>query len=104
MNVWMLILFIVSLGILLFGVSTRSRRGMMTVKASSTKPHIRAHAEARITVQSSRTEPYGQTPSPVLMEVQIDETFTGDIDGKAPVRALQVLHNDKPASLVSVQR
>lgn len=76
----------------------------MTVKASSTKPHTRAHAEARIAVQSSDAKPYDQTTSPALMEVQIDETFTGDIDGKSPVRALQVLHNDKSASLVSVQR
>ncbi len=38
------------------------------------------------------------------MEVCLSETFTGDIEGVSPVRALQVLRDDKSASLVSVQR
>jgi hypothetical protein len=38
------------------------------------------------------------------MEIRLNETFTGDIDGEAPVRALQVLRDDHSASLVSVQR
>ena len=38
------------------------------------------------------------------MEIRLSETFTGDIDGESPVRALQVLREDHSASLVSVQR
>ena len=38
------------------------------------------------------------------MEVRLTETFTGDIEGESPVRALQVLRNDKSACLVSMQR
>jgi hypothetical protein len=38
------------------------------------------------------------------MEIQLTETFTGDIDGESTVRALQVLRDDHSASLVSVQR
>ncbi len=38
------------------------------------------------------------------MEVRLSETFAGDISGESPVRALEVLHNDHSASLVSVQR
>lgn len=38
------------------------------------------------------------------MEIRLSETFTGDIDGESPVRALQVLRDDHSASLVSVQR
>jgi hypothetical protein len=38
------------------------------------------------------------------MEIRLSETFTGDIDGESPVRALPVLPDDKSASLVSVQR
>ena len=38
------------------------------------------------------------------MEIRITETFTGDIDGKSPVRALQVQRDDKSASQISVQR
>jgi hypothetical protein len=64
----------------------------------------RTRAKARITVQSSDAEPYDQTTSPVLTEVRLSETFTGDIDGESPVRALQVLRDDKSAHLVSMQR
>ena len=38
------------------------------------------------------------------MEVHLTATFVGDIEGESPVRALQVLRDDKSASLVSVQR
>lgn len=102
----MLVLFIVCLGILLFTANPLSKfkEDIMTVRASSNEPPTRRHAEAKIAVQSSEAKPYDQTQSPVLMEVQIDETFTGEIEGKSTVRALQVLHDDKSASLVSVQR
>src|SRR5215471_15478258 len=71
---------------------------------SGTGPHTRARAEANITVQSSEAKPYDQTASPALIEVRLNETFTGDISGESPVRALQVLRTDQSASLVSVQR
>jgi hypothetical protein len=64
----------------------------------------RARAKAKITVQSSEVEPYDQTASPALVEVRLTETFAGDIEGESPVRALQVLRDDKSACLVSVQR
>jgi hypothetical protein len=65
---------------------------------------IRARAEAEITVQSSEAKPYDQTASPALMEIRLSETFSGDIEGESPVRALQVLRDDRSASMVSVQR
>ena len=67
-------------------------------------PHARTRAKAKVTVQSSEAKPYDQTASPALMEIRLSETFTGDIDGESPVRALQVLRDDKSASLVSMQR
>lgn len=77
---------------------------MMTFRAPYTEPRTRARVEARITVQSSEAKPYDQTASPALMEIRLNETFTGDIDGESPVRALQVLRDERSASLVSVQR
>ena len=65
---------------------------------------MRQRAEATIAVQSTHAEPYDQTESPALIEIRINETFTGDIEGESPVRALQVLRDDKSASLVSLQR
>jgi len=38
------------------------------------------------------------------VEVCLTETFTGDIEGESPVRALQVQRDDKSACLVSMQR
>ncbi len=64
----------------------------------------REHATAKITVQNSDAKPYDETASPALMEVHLQETFTGDLEGESPVRALQVLRGDHSASLVSVQR
>jgi Protein of unknown function (DUF3224) len=73
-------------------------------EAHKVEPHTHAKAEAEITVHSSEAKPYDQTTSPALMELRLSETFTGDIEGESPVRALQVLRDDKSASLVSVQR
>jgi len=74
------------------------------VGQSQTEPRTRARAKAKITVRSSEAKPYDQIASPALMEIRLSETFTGDIDGESPVRALQVLRDDHSASLVSVQR
>jgi Protein of unknown function (DUF3224) len=76
----------------------------MNTAQSQTKPHAHARATAKIAVQRSEARPYDQTVSPALIEISLSETFTGDIDGESPVRAIQVLRDDKSASLVSVQR
>ena len=64
----------------------------------------RARAKAKSAVQHSEAKPYDQTVSPALMEIRLSETFSGDIDGESTVRALQVLRDDKSASLGSLQR
>jgi Protein of unknown function (DUF3224) len=71
---------------------------------SDAESPTRLRARAKITVQSSEAEPYDQTASPALVEVHLTEMFVGDIEGESPVRALQILRDDKSASLVSVQR
>ena len=48
--------------------------------------------------------PYDQTVSLDLVQIDISETFTGQIDGESTVRALQVQRPDKSARMVSVQR
>jgi hypothetical protein len=65
---------------------------------------VRTHAVAKVTVQSSAAHTYDQAPGPALLEVHLSETFTGDIDGVSPVRALEVRGGDRSANLVSVQR
>ena len=71
---------------------------------SQAKPHARMRAKANITVQSSEAKPYDQSASPALVELHLTETFTGDIEGESPVRALQLLRDDKSACQVSMQR
>jgi hypothetical protein len=65
------------------------------VAQSQTEAPARGYAKAKITVQSSEAKPYDQTAGPALVEIRLNETFTGDIDGESPVRALEVLRNDE---------
>jgi broad specificity phosphatase PhoE len=74
-----------------------------SIAQSRAQPRARTRATARIAVQRSESTPYDQT-SPALVEVRLTEMFTGDIEGESPVRALQVLRDDKSARLVSMQR
>ena len=69
-----------------------------------TTAKARSHAAAKVTVQSSEAKPYDQSAGPGLVEVHLNEKFTGDFDGESPVRALQVVRGDHSASLVSMQR
>ena len=78
--------------------------GHDSIDAIGQSPTERGHAETTITVQSAEAKPYDETANPSLLEIRIRETFTGDIDGESTVRALQVLRDDRSASLVSVQR
>ena len=64
------------------GASAQSakERNMNTAQPQ-TKPHTRTLAKAKITVKSSAAQLYDQSTSPSLMEIHLNETFTGDIDG-----------------------
>jgi hypothetical protein len=66
--------------------------------------HQSTHALTKITVQSAEAKPYDQTDSPTLVEINLRETFTGEVEGESTVRALQVRRVDGSASMVSVQR
>lgn len=67
-------------------------------------PRMRSHTEAQITVHSSQATPYDQAGGSTLSEIRISETFAGDLDGESTVRALQMLRDDRSASLVGMQR
>ena len=84
--------------------SAHSGNETNTPMQSQTEARTRVRAKAKITVQSSEAKPYDQTATPALTEINLSERFTGDIDGESPVRALQVLRDDKSACLVSMQR
>jgi hypothetical protein len=96
------------LTLLLFGtpevVQMNDFKSIHSIEYSQAKPRKGTHAKAKITVQNSEAKPYDQTAGPALMELRLNETFTGDIEGESPVRALQIMRDDHSASLVSVQR
>jgi hypothetical protein len=94
---------IISVGICQ-AATAQSETQTNTPMKSQTEPHQHTRAKAKVTVQSSEAKPYDKTASPALIEINLSETFTGDIDGESPVRALQVLREDKSACLVSMQR
>ena len=70
---------------------------------SPTEAH-RMRAVATIAVRSSEAKPYDDTASPMLMEVRISESFSGDLEGDSLVRALQAAGDNHSARLVSLQR
>jgi uncharacterized protein DUF3224 len=84
--------------------STQAHESIEAAAQSQASPHRRAHAEATVTVQNSHAEPYDQGAGPALIEIRLNETFTGDMDGESSVRALQVQPGKQYASLVSMQR
>ncbi len=73
-------------------------------RAAAHSRRQRTRATAKVTIQHSEAVAYDHTDGPVLVAIRLTETFTGEIDGESPVRALQVLRNDKSARLVSMQR
>lgn len=77
---------------------------MQSSNQSQTRPSVHTKARAKISVRSSESRPYDQSAGPALEEISLNETFAGDIEGESPVRALQVLRDDKSARLVSMQR
>jgi hypothetical protein len=95
------ILCLISFGSLLLATSPRSQA---QEGATNSSPRPRGHAQAKVTVQSSVARPYDQTVGPALFEIDIKEVFSGDLEGESTVRALQVQHQDKSASMISLQR
>ena len=77
---------------------------VQTVGQSHAVPHTRARAATKIIVSSSEVKLYDQTTSPTLVEIRIEETFAGDLEGESMVRALQLQRDDRSASMVSLQR
>ena len=71
---------------------------------SQTAPAKRTRAAAKIVVRSSEAKPFDESASPILTDLRLNETFTGDITGNSTVRALQVQRDDRSASMVSIQR
>src|SRR5215471_12391247 len=94
------------MGIRILTVLTILCLGMLRLASGESpgRSNVKTRAKAKITVQNSEAKPYDQTVNPKLMEIHLSETFTGDIDGESPVRALQVVRDDHSASLASVQR
>jgi haloacetate dehalogenase len=73
-------------------------------RSSSMPQDPRFHAQAEVTVNSHEAVPYDDGSEPALVEIRIEETFAGDLEGSSTVRALQVAHREGSASLLTLQR
>ena len=71
---------------------------------TQTQGRERTQARTVITVRSSEAKPYDRSVSPALMEIDLRETFSGDLQADSTVRALQTQRDDRSASMVSMQR
>ena len=69
-----------------------------------TSSPTRKKATAAITVQHSESRPYDHDVKPALADLVLSETFSGEWKGDSTVHALQVLRDDKSATMVSMQR
>ena len=65
----------------------------------------KTRATGTIEVNSYEPRPYDEPADGVqLVEIQVRETFTGDIQGAGAVRFLQAARNDGSASFVGIER
>lgn len=81
-----------------------SRPESRALEQVDNETRTRARAEATISVLSSESTAYDETVTPSLVRIRIREIFAGDIEGESIVDALEILRDDRSASLVSVQR
>src|SRR5262245_16836761 len=65
----------------------------------------KTHATGRIEVKSYQPQPYEEVDDgPNLVEINVTETFSGDIEGDGAVRFLQAVRKDGSASFVGIER
>jgi hypothetical protein len=65
----------------------------------------KTHATGRIDVKTYQPQPYDELDDgPDLVEIEVTETFSGDIKGEGVVRFLQAIRADGSASFVGIER
>jgi len=72
---------------------------------SATMTATKRRATGRTEVKSYQPTPYDElADGPSLLEIHVDETFSGDIEGEGTVRVIQAVRKDGSASLVGIER
>jgi hypothetical protein len=65
----------------------------------------KTHATGRIDVKRYEPQPYDAVgDGPDLVEIHVNETFSGDINGEGVVRFLQAIRADGSATFVGIER
>lgn len=63
------------------------------------------HASGHIEVKAYEPKPFDEQPdAPSMVEIQVAETFSGDIQGEGKVRFIQAARADGSASFVGIER
>lgn len=86
------------------GRTTMSDNHHSEIESAPATPRPRSRARAKISVKSSKATAYDQSVRPALVEINLVETFAGDMTGESTVRAFQVRRDDGSATMVSMQR
>jgi Protein of unknown function (DUF3224) len=65
----------------------------------------KTHATGKIDVKTYEPQPYEEIDDgPNLVEINVTETFSGDIEGEGVVRFLQATRKDGSATFVGIER
>jgi Protein of unknown function (DUF3224) len=85
--------------------SLHEHTGMRREKGEPVSTSSKMHATGRIEVKTYEPQPYEEVDEgPNLVEIQVTETFKGDIEGEGVVRFLQAVREDGSASSVGIER
>jgi Protein of unknown function (DUF3224) len=85
--------------------TTHNERKQATEEGRPVTRASKTHATGRIDVQTYVPQPYEEVDEgPNLVEINVSETFSGDIEGEGVVRFLQAVRNDGSACFVGIER
>jgi hypothetical protein len=74
-------------------------------KRNATMTEIKHRATGQTRVESYEPTPYDESADgPSLVEVRVDETFTGDIEGEGTVRVTQAVRKNGSATFTGIER
>jgi hypothetical protein len=74
-------------------------------RRSVTMTSARLRASGRTEVKSYEPTAYDETADgPLLSEIRVSETFSGDVEGEGTVRIIQAARKDKSATFVGIER
>jgi hypothetical protein len=80
-------------------------QALEVAKRSSSMSSTRFRATGRTEVKTYEPTVYDESAAgPLLSEIRVSETFSGDVEGEGTVRVIQAARQDKSATFVGIER